>query len=152
MAESTEPTTDVVSRSVRIGRWENFLPAPDRATQSAQDLATVAALSRDVVRFRVKKPGNTNHVDPARLCQMLSPKEDLGFHDRLPDRFENGIGKNYEGYRIAFVEGEGFYRIENDGRESAASPIEAFNFRADLAVAAQSDENIRKYISSKKFI
>ena len=119
---------------------------PDRESLFAESLATIAALSRGVQRIRMKKPGNTNAVDPARLCLVLSPPESLDFHERKPDLFENGVGKSYEGHRIAFVEGEGFCRMENDGSERPAAPCEIFRFKADLADAARSDECLRRYI------
>jgi hypothetical protein len=153
LRQEIQPLTDrAVSRFVQIPPWQNFVVLADLDTQFARDFRELAAKSREVVRYKVRKPGNDNNVDPGRLCEILSPKEDFNFQDRMPDRFGSGIGKNYDGYRIAFVEDEGFYRIENDGKEIPATPTEVFRFRADLSEAAKTDDEIRKYTSEKKIL
>ncbi len=140
--------TDVVSRTLRVPPWQNFMPVPDKAALFTESFATVAAMSQGVQRIKVRKPGNANSVDPALLCEMQAPSEELDFRERKPDLFDNGVGKNYNGYRIAFVGGEGFCRIEDDGSESAAQPGEIARFKEDLARAAESDSKLRDYIDA----
>jgi hypothetical protein len=148
-AAALKPAADVLSRSVSIRPWSRYQAEPDAQDTHANSLAIVLAMSQDVQRVRVRNPGDINRVDPGWACRMSEPGEDLDFHEAPPDRFGNGIGKNYEGYRIAFVEGEGYMRFENDGGERPADPAEIFMFRNDVSKAAESDAAIRDYARQK---
>ena len=132
------------------GPWQRFLIPPEQAALlAAVTLVSVgAACNPDVQRIRVRKPGNIDRVDPARACRMLEPEEDLGFRPCAPDVFEGGIGKNYGGFRLAFVEGEGFLRIENNGSETPAKPDEVAWFVRDLSNAATDDAGIKAQLFS----
>jgi len=149
LAEAPEHTTDVLSRRISINPWTAYKPAPEVAPAREDCRVTILRFSPDVLRFRVKKPGNTNQVDPARICEMLGPHENLDFRDSPPDRFDSGVGKSYDGYRIAFIEDEGYVRFNNDGSEGAAGPADVRRFIGDIARAARTDEGIRRYAAEK---
>jgi hypothetical protein len=148
-AAALNPAADVLSRTVSIRPWSRYQAEPDAQDTHANSLAIVLAMSQDVQRIRVRNPGDINRVDPEWACRMAEPEEELDFHDAAPDRFENGVGKSYDGYRIAFVEGEGYVRFENDGSERPADPAEIFMFRNDITKAAKSDDGIRTYAEDK---
>jgi hypothetical protein len=150
LTTSHEFTTDVASRVVRIGPWETYKPEPEpgRVSPYVSSMLTVASISPCRERTRLKKPGNLH-----RVCSFEEKfDEKLDYHDSPPDLFDNGVGKSYEGFRIAYIEKTGYVRIENDGTENIASPSEIYKFKRDLVEAARVDEKIRSYASEKGII
>jgi hypothetical protein len=148
LKQPPEFTTDVVSRHLTFRPWAVYKPEPQERVEPEHSFLTILRASEGVMRIKVKKPGDFNRVSGFDV----HVDEKLDYHDSKPDLFEGGIGKSYNGFRIAYVEEEGFIRIENDGFEHMAIQFEISMFKQDLADAARSDENIRSYIASKGII
>lgn len=150
LAASPAFTTDVASRVVRIGPWETYKPEPAGPAAYENSMITIARITPRRERIRMKNPGDLSRV--CRFDDECRFVENFDYHDSQPDLFGNGIGKDYEGYRIAYIEGTGYVRTENDRSENIATPKEIYRFKKDLVEAARVDERVRQYVSDKGII
>ena|SRR5271157_2436068 len=90
--------------------------------------------------------GRAPHTDPIEQ-KPVGFRADSRYHDAMPDMHENGIGKDYPGYRMFYTARTGAIDyINKEYSERPALPSEANRFKRDLASAAETDASIAAYI------
>lgn len=143
------PATDVASTTIKVVPW--MAHAEPKASFSGETETTLSEGLRHVVgpkrRMRYRKPGDIHRTGPCDMQAFVD--EHLDYRESPCERFVNGVGKSYDGYRLAHTEDDGFVRIENDGSESVPDESDIARFRKDLAKAALADERIAGYITEK---